>query len=229
MFFCAEVHPIRRQKSRHVTPRLQCGNHQWRKCEPDVKKWWVSATRLESRLVTWCLWTNGRIGCKRFLMDQSRRVVSQKTRRLQWLFYFNALSLPNHVCIHIREIYEWAFTDGVTTFVNMWLCCRQALIFWLINFDYFAVWCLPGGLTLTHKCYPPRVFFLGGDWGGPPIRRKFCQSPPSDTCPRFWTKACPPPAEVRPRKFEKFKYIFVSNLTTFKLKSTLKSCISCLK
>ena len=39
----------------------------------------------------------------------------------------------------------------------------------------------------------------------------------------------PPPAEVRPRKFEKFKYIFVSNLTTFKLESTLKSCISCLK
>ena len=58
--------------------------------------------------------------------------------------------------------------------------------------------------------------------GGPPIRRKFCQSPPSDTCPRFWTKACPPPAEVRPRKFERFKYIFVSNLTTFKLKSTFK-------
>ena len=33
----------------------------------------------------------------------------------------------------------------------------------------------------------------------------------------------PPQAEVRPRKFEKFKYIYVSNLTTFKLKSTLKA------
>ena len=43
-------------------------------------------------------------------------------------------------------------------------------------------------------------------------------------------QACsPPPTEVRPRKFEKIRYIFVSNLTTFKLKSTLKSCISCLK
>ena len=49
--------------------------------------------------------------------------------------------------IHFREIYEWAFTDGVTTFVNMWLCCRQALIFWLNNFDYFTVWCL---LLLCH-------------------------------------------------------------------------------
>ena len=73
-------------------------------------------------------------------------------------------------------------------------------------------------------------FFSWGGLGGPPIWQKFCQSPPSDTCPRFWTKACPPPAEVRPRKFEKFKYIFVSNLTTFKLKSTFKSCISfCIK
>ena len=65
-------------------------------------------------------------------------------------------------------------------------------------------------------------FFPGGD-GGNPIRQNFCQSPPIDTCPRFWTKACPPPAEVRPRKFEKFKYIFVSNLTTFKLKSKKKA------
>ena len=45
----------------------------------------------------------------------------------------------------------------------------------------------------------------------------------------FLDQGLSPPAEVRPRKFEKFKYIFVSNLTTFKLKSTLKSCISCLK
>ena len=49
--------------------------------------------------------------------------------------------------IHFREIFEWAFTDGVTTFVNIWLCCRQALIFWLKNFDYFTVWCL---LLLCH-------------------------------------------------------------------------------
>ena len=49
--------------------------------------------------------------------------------------------------IHFREIFEWAFTDGVTTFVNMWLCCRQALVFWPNNFDYFTVWCL---LLLCH-------------------------------------------------------------------------------
>ena len=73
-------------------------------------------------------------------------------------------------------------------------------------------------------------FFPGGGLGGsPPSGKNFANPPPSDTCPRFWTKACPPSAEVRPRKFEKFKYIFVSNLTTFKLKSTLKSCISGLK
>ena len=56
------------------------------------------------------------------------------------------------------------------------------------------------------------------------------QSPPHPTLvPIFGPRLVSPPAEVRPGKFEKFKYIFVSNLTTFKLKSTLKSCISCLK
>ena len=84
-----------------VMPCLQCGNHQWCKCVPNVKKWWGSATWLESWLVTWCLWTNGRIGCTRFLMDQSRKGVfcplSRKTRRLQ------------KKSIHFREIFEWAF------------------------------------------------------------------------------------------------------------------------
>ena len=69
--------------------------------------------------------------------------------------------------------------------------------------------------------------FLGG-WGSL-IQQKFCQSPPSDTCPHFLDQGLFPPAEVRTQKFEKFKYIFASNLTTFKLKSTLKSYISCLK
>ena len=72
-------------------------------------------------------------------------------------------------------------------------------------------------------------FFPGGDWGGPPIRQKFCQSPPIWHLSPFLDQGLSPPAEVRPRKFEKLKYIFVSNLTTFKLKSTLNSCISCLK
>ena len=72
-----------------------------------------------------------------------------------------------------------------------------------------------------------------GDWGVPPHLAKILPIPPHLTLvPVFGPcKACPPPppAEVRHRKFEKFKYIFVSNLTTFKLKSTLKSCISGLK
>ena len=77
-----------------------------------------------------------------------------------------------------------------------------------------------------------RVFFLGEgeDWGIPPSGKKFCQSPHLTLVPVFGPRLVPPsPAEVRPRKLEKFKYIFVSNLTTFKLRSTLKSCISCLK
>ena len=58
------------------------------------------------------------------------------------------------------------------------------------------------------------------DWG-PPIRRKFCLSPPSDTYPLFLDQGLSPPAEVRPRKIVNFKYIFVSNLTTFKLPYSL--------
>ena len=51
--------------------------------------------------VTWCLSTNARIDFKRFLMDQSKKgcyaLFLHKTRRVQLLFYFNALSLPNYV------------------------------------------------------------------------------------------------------------------------------------
>ena len=82
-------------------------------------------------------------------------------------------------------------------------------------------------VNLTHQNLSQGVF-LGGL--GDPHLAKILSIPPSDTWLRFWIKACPPPpAEVRPPKFEKLKYIFVSNLTTFKLKSTFKSCISCLK
>ena len=70
-------------------------------------------------------------------------------------------------------------------------------------------------------------FFLGG-LGGPPSGENFANPPIQHLSP-FSDQGLSPPAEVHPRKFEKFKYIFVSNLITFKLKSTLKSCISCLK
>ena len=141
-----------------VMPCLKCGNHQWRKCEPDVNKWWGLATWLESRLVTWCLWTSGRIGCKRFLTDQSRKgcfaLFLEKHTACNGCFILmqcRCQIMCVHVAlrksIHFREIFERAYTDGVTTFVNMWSCCRQALIFWPINFYYFTVWCL---LSLYH-------------------------------------------------------------------------------
>ena len=72
-------------------------------------------------------------------------------------------------------------------------------------------------------------FFPGGGLGGSPHPAKILPIPPIRHLSPFLDQGLSPPAEVRPRKFEKFKYIFVSNLTTFKLKSTLKSCISCLK
>ena len=114
-----------------VMPCLQCGNHQWRKCGSDVKKWWGSATRLESWLVMWCLWTNGRISCKRFLMDQSRKCCFALFREKYAVFnccfilmhcrcQITCVHVALQKAIHFREIFEWAFTDGMTTFVNMW-------------------------------------------------------------------------------------------------------------
>ena len=71
-------------------------------------------------------------------------------------------------------------------------------------------------------------FFPGG-MGVPLAGENFVNPPHPTLVPVFGPRLVPPPAEVRPRKFENFKYIFVLNLTTFKLKSTLKCCISCLK
>ena len=72
-------------------------------------------------------------------------------------------------------------------------------------------------------------FFLGG-WGSP-IQWKFCQSPPPiDTCHHFWTKACPPPPQPRfiPENLTNLN-TFLCQIWLLQLKSTLKSCISCLK
>ena len=80
-----------------------------------------------------------------------------------------------------------------------------------------------------HKRVSCTGFFFPGGTGGPPIWRKFCQSPHPTLVPVFGPRLVPPPSRGSSPKFEKFEYIFVSNLTTFKPKSTLKSCISCLK
>ena len=41
--------------------------------------------------------------------------------------------------------------------------------------------------------------------GGPPHPAKILPiPPPSDTCPRFWTKACPPPSRGSSPKIWKF-------------------------
>ena len=72
--------------------------------------------------------------------------------------------------IHFREIFVWAFTDGLTTFVNMWLCSRQALNFCPINFYYFTVWCLQSLCHLKRKLFestimPVEVFIsIVKDW-----------------------------------------------------------------
>ena len=86
-------------------------------------------------------------------------------------------------------------------------------------------------VVLSFDWVLPAWFFPKGDWGSPQSSKNFVNPPHIRHLSLFLDQglASPPPAEARPQKFQKFKYIFVSNLTTFKLKSTLKSCISCLK
>ena len=66
-------------------------------------------------------------------------------------------------------------------------------------------------LKLTHNIENSRVFFPGG--GFPPSGENFANPPIRHLSP-FLDQGLSPPAEVRPQKFEKFEYIFVSNLTT---------------
>ena len=71
-----------------------------------------------------------------------------------------------------------------------------------------AVWEV---LTQDHLPYIGKLnqgFFPGGDWGGPPIRRKFCQSPPHPTLvPVFGPRLVPPQPRFVPENLK--------NLNTF--------------
>ena len=98
---------------------------------------------------------------------------------------------------------------------------------WPISTRHSWIWVLMYCLEIIHTklnvifisvlATQPGIFPRGT--GGPPIWWKFCQSPHPTLVPVFGPRLVPPPpAEVRPRKFEKFKYIFVSNFTTFNLK-----------
>ena len=79
----------RSQTELEVTPCLQCvmgitNDVMWTRC-----KWIGSATRLEPRLVTWCLWTNGRIGCKNSWWTNQEELfcpLSRKTRHVHGCF-----------------------------------------------------------------------------------------------------------------------------------------------
>ena len=68
-------------------------------------------------------------------------------------------------------------------------------------------------------------FFPGGT-GGPPSSKNFVNPPIRHLSP-FLDQGLSPQLRFVPENLK--KYIFLSSLTTFKLKSTLKSCISCLK
>ena len=121
--------------------------------------------------------------------------------------------------IKTREMSVWAKFAKISSRENFYLYSIYplcSLLFWNLGF---------GALVQNKWFKTPKFmkqgFSLGGT-GGSPHRRKFWQSPHPRLVPVLGPRfVSPPPAEARPQKFEKFKYIFGSNLTTFKLKSTL--------
>ena len=151
-----------------------------------------SAARLVSRFprhwlgdffffVTWCLSTNGKIGFKRFLMDQSRKgcyaLFLEKHAACNCCFiltHCHCQIMYVHVAqrksIHFWEIFDWAFTDGLTTFINMWFFSRQALSCCPFNFYYFTGRCLQSLCHLKRKLFestimPVEVFIsIIKDW-----------------------------------------------------------------
>ena len=69
--------------------------------------------------------------------------------------------------------------------------------------------------------------FFPGRTGDPPGGENFARPPPHDHCPRFLTRACPPNWILSP-KISNFYLIFLSILTTFKLKTVSENSILCL-
>ena len=60
--------------------------------------------------------------------------------------------------------------------------------------------------TSTYPTQCSRVF--SGDWAVPPSGENFVNSPPpSNTCPCFWTKVCPPQPRFVPKNLKNSKYI----------------------
>ena len=100
--------------------------------------------------------------------------------------------------------------------------------------------CPPNEITFCTEVYgeppfwvpvsPPRPqgFFPGGT-GGPPIRRKFYQSPHPTLVPVLDQGLSPPQPRFVPENLKNLDTFLCQIWLTFKLKSTLKSCISCLK
>ena len=67
--------------------------------------------------------------------------------------------------------------------------CLENNSFWKTLWWACGRWCTPSKVSWIGII---QGFFSGGATGSPHLA-KILPIPPSDTCPRFWTKGCPPP------------------------------------
>ena len=100
------------------------------------------------------------------------------------------------VCVCVR-VYTWEILPYVFIFSTLSL---------KVGRNFFNFFCVTDGMCIK--------------MGGSPHPAKILPIPPPHLTlvPVFGPRLVPPPAEVCPRKFEKFKYIFVSNLTALSSK-----------
>ena len=139
MFFVPRYTPFADRARSHAMFTMWDGNHQWRNVNPMSKNdefrllglnLGLSRDFCEPMVGSAVKILDGPIKTSCFALFPEKHAACNGCFILMH-YRCQIMCVCSAAKIH-REIFEWAFTDGVTTCVNMWLCCRQAFIFWLI-------------------------------------------------------------------------------------------------
>ena len=134
----------------------------------------------------WCSTSKGRIlaavGFLRYKWQHSQN--NKENNKNLWSFFSYKILMPRSILINVVSFQSW----------------EKALIHQIHNSKLTSpakspllVCCITSGFML-HLFLAPRVFFLGGGLGGPPIRQKFCQFPPIWHLSPFLDQGLSPPS-----------------------------------
>ena len=113
------------------------------------------------------------------------------------LFWLSHKSMAANTAYNLFRIqgYSIYLDSKLLIFCNVIFICQKLWILLISNsLLSFRTWGL-NWLTILRIA----GFF---SWGGSPHLAKILPIPPSDTCPRFWTKACPPQPRFVPENLK---------------------------